>query len=302
MAKKRRADSGAAGILLVDKPEGPTSFDVVAKLRSALGTRAIGHAGTLDPLASGLLVVLVGPYTRLSQHLTAADKAYEALITFGSRTTTDDREGDVVEEGDPSGIDDDVLRRALASMLGEQDQVPPAYAAISVEGERLYARARRGEQVEAPPRRITIHELTLERFSPPSAVVRVVCSKGTYVRAIARDLGSRLGVPAHLGGLRRTISGDYRVEDALGLAELLEEGRAQEALLRGPAAIRGVPLVEISEEDARALEQGRGIPRPPSVGGAPDGSVLVAHAGDALVAIVQARGGELRPSRGLGRC
>lgn len=297
---RRGRDLGPTGILLVDKPEGPTSFDVVAKLRRALGTRTIGHAGTLDPLASGLLVVLVGAYTRLSQHLTAADKAYQARIVFGARTSTDDREGEVIERGDPSALDEARVREALASMEGEQDQVPPAFAAISVGGERLYAKARRGEAVEAPMRRVVLHELELLGWQPPAATVRVVCSKGTYVRAIARDLGARLGVPAHLGALRRTASGGYRLEEAQPLDALLDEGRAEAALLRGPEAIRGLPLVPVDEVGAARLEQGQAL-RLETEDALPSEGVAVAHLGRALVAIVRLQGGQAQPRRDLGR-
>jgi tRNA pseudouridine55 synthase len=297
MAQRRRsgADSGATGLLLVDKPEGPTSFDVIAKLRGALGTRAIGHAGTLDPLATGLLVVLAGPYTRLSQHLTGADKVYEATVAFGARTSTDDREGEVLEEGDPSGLTEGAVREALLAMSGPQRQVPPAYSAISVGGERLYAKARRGEEVEAPPRDVVLHELVLLSWQPPQARIFVRCSKGTYVRAIARDLGARLGVPAHLGALRRTASGAFRIEDAQPLAALLEGGVATAALREGPAVIGDLPLAPVTAEAAAALLQGKRV-----AGGAGlAGGVAVAHLGERLVGLVLVDDGTLAPQRAL---
>lgn len=301
MARKKRGD-GPDGVLLVDKPEGPTSFDVIAKLRKALGTSALGHAGTLDPLASGLLIVLAGRYTRLSQHLTQDDKRYVARVVFGTRTTTDDREGEVVESGDPGGLTKELVVAALAAMEGPGSQVPPAFSAISVGGERLYAKARRGEEVEAPPRDIVLRELALLSFEgagdpAPSATVDVLCSKGTYVRAIARDLGARLGVPAHLGGLRRTAAGAYRLEDATALDALLEPGAARAALRSGPEAIRGLDKVPLDDGASADLRQGRRVPAP---AGSPVGQVLLAHRGEELIALVERQGEELRVVRGFG--
>lgn len=298
------ADGSPTGVLLVDKPEGPTSFDVVAKLRRALKTRAIGHCGTLDPLATGLLVVVVGNFTRLSNLLTADDKEYVATIAFGARTSTDDREGEVVETGDASRVDGAALRATLPSMEGAQMQVPPAYSAISVGGERLYEKARRGEDVVAAARPVVVHALELLDFGArgldgagqgPVARVRVACGKGFYVRSFARDLGARLGVPAHLAALRRTASGAYHVDDAAPLSRLVdEEGLARARLLVGPAAIRGVPLVGIDPNAAAALRHGRRPPAPAAFAG-----TGVAHVGDDVVAIVEVREGALRVVRGL---
>jgi tRNA pseudouridine55 synthase len=286
-------------VLLVDKPEGPTSFDVIAKLRRALGTRAIGHAGTLDPLATGLLVVLVGRYTRLSQMLTGADKSYEAEVCFGTRTSTDDREGEVLEEGDPSGITEERVRAALAEMEGPIQQVPPAYSAISVGGERLYAKARRGEAVEVPPRDVVLHRLELVGFEAPKARVFVRCSKGTYIRALARDLGDALGVPAHLSALRRTASGSFDIEQAATLDALTaEEGSALAALRGGPEALPGVSFVEVDAAGKAALGHGQTAA---AEGLGAEGEVALAvHEGD-LVAIVRAEAGRARVVRGLPR-
>jgi tRNA pseudouridine55 synthase len=281
--------------LLVDKPRGPTSFDVVARVRAALDTRQVGHAGTLDPAATGLLVVLVGKYTRLSQYLTRADKAYEAVIQFGTRTNTDDAEGEVVEEGDPSALQVAEVVAALRTLDGPQEQTPPAFAAISVGGERLYAKARRGETVEVPPRSIVVHELSLRSFGDARAAVSVRCSKGTYVRAIARDLGAAVGVPAHLAELRRTSSGGYHVDDALPLDELTPEAAAA-ALKSGPAALRGVRLVEIDVDAAASLRHGRTVPTRAALA---DDDVAVAHLGDELVGIVRVAAGQLKPVRAL---
>lgn len=288
-----------AGVLLVDKPVGPTSFDVIAKLRSVLRTRAIGHAGTLDPLASGVLVVLVGNYTRLSQYLTAANKGYRAEVTFGTSTSTDDREGEVIERGDAQQVSRELVERSLRDMLGEQLQVPPAYSAISVGGERLYQKARRGEAVTAPARLVTFSALTLEAFRDAVATIDVRCSKGTYIRALARDLGQAVGVPAHLSALRRESSGEYALDGCAELSWLLEADHARQALRRGPAAVKGMAALSIDEASARELELGRRIP---SGGGVLDGTHLVACVGEQLVAIVRAVDDQFQVVRGLGRC
>ena len=276
------------GVLLVDKPLGPTSHDVVGQVRRALKTRRVGHAGTLDPAASGLMVVLVGRYTKLSSYLTSDDKGYLATVTFGTRTTTDDAEGEVVAEGDPSDLDEDKVRNALAQMVGEVDQVPPVFSAISIGGERLYKKARRGETVDVPPRRVTIKRLQLFSWQSASAEVEVECSKGTYVRAIARDLGETLGVPAHLSALRRTKSGGYSVDEAVTIESLSEA-----SLRTGPDAVRGMPQVDIDEDIARRLTFGQAVAELKV-----EGPSLAIHDG-ALHAIVHEVDGVTRVLRGL---
>lgn len=293
--KRRARDSGAEGVLLVDKPEGPTSHDVIAQLRRALGTRTLGHAGTLDPMATGLLVVVAGRYTRLSQYLTGADKRYLAEVTFGARTTTDDRLGEPLEEGDPSALDEATIRNVLERFRGTQQQVPPAYSAIQVGGERLYEKARRGEEVNVPPREVTIHELELLGWEPGRARLSVHCSKGTYIRSLARDLGEAVGVPAHLSSLRRTGSGAFTLEEARPLSTLLEEGVAFASLKKGPSSLPGMAMVEVSPEDAGDLLEGRAVRRPDAV----MDEVAVAHIGERLIAIVRPNGRELQPARAL---
>lgn len=283
------------GLLVVDKAEGPTSFDVVARARRALGTRAIGHTGTLDPLASGVLVLLAGRWTRLANLLASDDKRYRATIRFGTRTTTDDRAGEVVEHADPAPLVEERVRSALASMRGAQEQVPPAYSAIHVEGQRAYQLARRGDEVELAPRSVTIFTLELVHWSSPDAVVDVHCSKGTYVRALARDVGRALGVPAHLYALRRTAAGPWTLDDAVPQAQLDDPAAARAAVRTGLTALRGVPLLAVDERTAGALRQGK---RPavdaPTLPGA------VAHCGDDLVAIVAVDDGTARVVRGFG--
>ena len=284
----------AHGVVVVDKPLGPTSFDVCAQLRRSFGTRAIGHAGTLDPLATGVLVVLVGDYTRLSAHLTAHDKSYDATIVFGARTSTDDLEGEVVETGDASVLTEEAVRAAAATFVGPQQQTPPVYSAIHQGGERSYEKARRGEVVELPPRDIVVHAFDVVTWTPGRAVVHIVCSKGTYIRALARDLGAKLGVPAHLGGLRRTRSGAYDIADAVPLDALMDKATARDHLLRGPSAVRGLPHLEVDDDAVRALRQGKRVPWPTAVEG-----VALAHRGDELIALVERRDDALCVVRGF---
>ena len=209
------------GLLVVDKAGGWTSHDVVARVRRLAGTRRVGHAGTLDPMATGVLVLGVGRATRLLGHLSRTDKTYEATVRLGVRTLTDDAEGEVLEVRDATGVAD--LTAPLAALTGEIDQVPSAVSAISVDGVRAYARVRAGEQVELAARRVTVSELTLLDRRGDDLDLRVTCSSGTYVRAIARDLGQALGVGAHLTALRRTRVGAFRLSEASTLDELAGE-------------------------------------------------------------------------------
>lgn len=290
-----------SGVLVIDKPEGPTSFDVVARVRKALHTKEVGHCGTLDPLATGVVVVCVGSYTRLVRVLSADDKRYTATIAFGTSTTTDDREGEVLARGDASKLTDRDVRAAVASMSGVQLQIPPAYSAIHVDGERAYAKARRGEDVKMEAREVVVHGLSLLGFDAAHeeeprvrAVVDVHCGKGTYVRALACDIGKKVGVPAHLHALRRTVSGAYGLEDAVALDDL-DENSATAALRTGTHAVRGVPLIPVNEEQATALLHGRKVPTGVSVEG-----TALAHRGDSLVALVHVDAGMLVVERGFG--
>ena len=210
------------GLLLVDKPAGMTSHDVVAIARRALGERRIGHAGTLDPFATGLLVLLVGRTTRLLPYLDGEPKVYEARVQFGAETDTDDATGRTVREASvPIRADVD---RAIAALTGAIDQEPPAYSAKQVGGRRAYDAARRGTPVRLPPSRVTVHSWEIKRRANDALETVITCSGGTYVRALARDLGRRAGSAAHLAALRRTRSGPFHVSDACGL-DALRDGR-----------------------------------------------------------------------------
>ncbi|MEM7589426.1 MAG: tRNA pseudouridine(55) synthase TruB [Myxococcota bacterium] len=252
----------AQGILLIDKPAGPSSFSVVAQVRKTLGVRRVGHAGTLDPLASGLLVVLVGAYTRLSDLLLGCDKTYEACIAFGASTQTDDAEGQVLQQADASHLNGRIIEETCRGFVGDIEQIPPAYSAIHVNGKRAYERVRKGQTVQLPARKVRIDALQLLAWQPPHATVRVHCSKGTYIRALARDVGKAVGVPAHLAGLRRTHSGCYALADALCGSDLSQAPALLQAMLTGVEAVPGLPQVAVCEREANELRYGRSIMKP----------------------------------------
>ncbi|HMU36812.1 MAG TPA: tRNA pseudouridine(55) synthase TruB, partial [Marmoricola sp.] len=193
-----------SGLVIVDKPAGFTSHDVVARVRRLAGTRKVGHAGTLDPMATGVLVLGVNRATRLLGHLMLTEKAYDATIKLGESTSTDDAEGETIATSDTSGLSEDQVRAALAEFVGDIDQVPTAVSAIKVDGKRAYARVRAGEEVELSARRVHIASIEVTRVELPEVDISVRCSSGTYIRAIARDLGAALGVGGHLSALRRT--------------------------------------------------------------------------------------------------
>jgi tRNA pseudouridine55 synthase len=202
-----------SGLALVDKPSGITSHDAIDRVRRALGTRKVGHAGTLDPLASGLLLIGVGRATRLLRFLGDLPKSYEGSGILGVETDTLDADGDVVRES-PVDVSESDLREAMTAFVGDIEQTPPAYSAVKVGGRRLYDAARKGEHLEAAPRRVRVQAFDLRSFDPPRFDVGVRCSSGTYVRSLVADVGARLGCGAHLAALRRTAIGPFRVEDA----------------------------------------------------------------------------------------
>lgn len=265
------------GVLIIDKPAGWTSHDVVAWVRRALGEKRVGHTGTLDPFATGVLVLLVGRATRLAQFLANAVKEYDAVIRFGYATDTGDSTGKrrptanggaVVEERACRWSDREI-EAAMQALRGESDQVPPMYSAKKVKGQKLYELARRGAEIERAPVRVTVHEfealmrdgvmLRQHEDGTCDLSVRVVCSAGTYIRALAESLGQSLGVGAHLDSLRRTRAGDFRIEDAIGLDELKERkdaGRATNLLLSMDAALSCMPFLHLTAEDARRARHG----------------------------------------------
>jgi tRNA pseudouridine55 synthase len=222
------------GVLVVDKPAGPTSFDVVGRVRRLLRVAKAGHTGTLDPMATGVLPVCVGEAVKLQRWLSEGDKAYEATVAFGAATATEDAAGEVVLRGDPSGLSAERVAAALPRFRGEVAQVPPMYSALRVGGRRLHEAARAGDHVDRAPRIVRILALELLGFEPAAGLalarIAVRCGKGTYVRTLAADLGRALSVPAHLAALRRTAAGPFSIAQALALDEVEALARPSRAL------------------------------------------------------------------------
>ena len=243
--------TSADGLVVVDKPGGMTSHDVVSRVRRLAGTRKVGHAGTLDPMATGVLVLGVNRATRLLGHLMLTDKAYDATIRLGVSTTTDDAEGEVTATVATDGLDEATIRSAAAEFVGDLMQVPTAVSAIKVDGKRAYQRVRDGEQVELKARPVTVHELVVTGVRGDELDVSVRCTSGTYIRAIARDLGARLGVGGHLTALRRTGVGPYSLERAQTLEELTEHFTLLPIADAARAAFASYDLDEAAANDVR---------------------------------------------------
>jgi tRNA pseudouridine55 synthase len=285
------------GVLVVDKPAGPTSFDVVKRVRRALQAAKAGHTGTLDPAATGVLAVCVDDAVKLQHWLVAGDKAYEALVAFGAATDTQDAEGTVIAERDASALDRSGVASALAAFVGDLEQLPPMFSAIRVGGRRLHEAARAGEEVPRAARRVRVDALDLLEFTPgPRATARIAvrCGKGTYVRTLAADLGAAVGIPAHLAALRRTVAGPFSIAQAIPLEEV--EGSAAGALrarLVSPEdALAFMPAVRLTDMQARAVGHGRALEIPASAplvrALSPDGH---------LVALLEPSGAGARPVR-----
>jgi tRNA pseudouridine55 synthase len=290
---KRKDDPSTSGVLLIDKPAGMTSHDVVGRVRKCLGMRRVGHGGTLDPMATGVLVVGVGPTTRLLGIVGAHDKEYEATIRLGSATTTDDREGDVVTSADESTlsvIGEELIVGSIGRFVGTIQQRPSAVSAVKVDGKRAYDRVRAGEDVELPERTVSIAAfdvLAVHRSAEHIDIdVRVECSAGTYIRALARDLGADLGVGGHLTALRRTRSGAVRVTECIDL----EAVGIDRLMNPGTFARQELPSIDISEPDAVRARQGS--PLPLSLPESP--VVALIGPGEDLVAVVAVSGGSSR--------
>ena len=251
------SESGpASGVVVVDKPGGLTSHAVVGRVRRLAGTRKVGHAGTLDPMATGVLVLGINRATRLLGHLMLTEKSYDATVKLGVTTTTDDAEGDVVATAPTADLDETGIREAFAAFAGEIDQVPSAVSAIKVDGKRAYQRVRDGEQVDLASRRVTVHELTVHAVRGDEVDLTVRCSSGTYIRAIARDAGQRLGVGGHLTALRRTAVGPFDLAVARTLEELTEEF----AMIPIAVAARSAfPVYELDDPQATDVRYGRAL-------------------------------------------
>ncbi|HEX6050736.1 MAG TPA: tRNA pseudouridine(55) synthase TruB [Gemmatimonadaceae bacterium] len=274
-------------MLLVDKPPGITSHDVVSAARRALATRRIGHGGTLDPFATGLLVLLIGHATRLLPYLDGEPKVYEAVVAFGAETDTDDATGAVVRTADlPSATR---VREALRALTGSIDQLPPAYSAKQVGGRRAYDAARRGAPLALEPTRVTVHEWRVDDLQADRLRATITCAGGTYIRALARDLGRLCDSAAHLEALRRTRSGAFHIEDAVPL-EALESGAVE---VRPPlAAVSQLPTARLSDENIVHVRHGRAIP---AGTGAAAASVAMIDDRGRLVALAERDGATWQP-------
>lgn len=305
---RRDRSGGLDGVLVVAKPSGPTSHDVVALVRRLSSTRRVGHGGTLDPFAAGVLPVFLGRATRLVEYHLGATKRYRATICFGATSTTDDIDGDRVPvEGPPvtrAGVE-----AAMQDMTGPIRQVPPVYSAVQVAGRRAYQMARAGEPVELPPREVTIHRFELLEWDGadpgrPVAIADVECTAGTYVRALARDLGGRVGSGAYLGALVRTASGAFRLEDAVTF-DALRGGAAdgpegvQQLLRPMDAGLEDLPHATVTEDEIRQLGQGL-ITAPSASLTVRDAPIVLAVGPDGRVAAVcRAVRGALHPNKVL---
>jgi tRNA pseudouridine55 synthase len=304
------------GVLIIDKPAGLTSHDVVARVRRVLKIKRVGHTGTLDPFATGVLVVLIGRATRLAQFLSGAEKEYEALVRFGYATDTGDLTGKRLEALAAQNISQSLvpifgereIESALQSLRGEIEQVPPMYSAKKVEGKKLYELARRGVAVERQAVKVTIHEL--EALPSDGAMlkthedgtcdlsIRVVCSAGTYIRTLAETIGERLGAPAHLAALRRTRAGGFRLKDGITLDELERKAAgAQAFFISTDEALRELPFVHLTADEARKALHGVALPQRDGTAWPEDQPVRMRDHDGQLVAIgfYDAAGRALRP-------
>lgn len=261
-------------VLSIDKPVGPTSHDAVDRARRALGTRRVGHFGTLDPFASGLLVLGVGPSTRLAPFTTGHAKTYHATVRLGERSDTDDSAGAIEAVAGVVPPDRAAVERACAAWVGDVLQVPPAYSAKHVAGERAYALARRGEAVTLEAVPVRIDAIEIERYEWPELEVTVRCGSGTYIRSLARDIGLGLGTEGHCAALRRLASGPFRVEDALAWDDLADPDATRAALLPAWRAVEDLPEAELDDAARRAFAQGMEV-RLSSDAGVPAGWVRV---------------------------
>jgi tRNA pseudouridine55 synthase len=280
------------GALLLDKPLGLSSNAALQKAKKLFGAAKAGHAGTLDPLASGLLLVLFGEATKFAGPLLDADKEYLATLKLGERTATGDAEGPVLEVKAVS-FSDEKLAAVLQGFRGEIEQVPPMHSALKHEGTPLYRLARRGQEVVRAPRRVRILELQVVKQEGTTLVLRVVCTKGTYIRVLAEDIGEALGCGAHLGGLRRTASGRFRIEHAATLEALAEPEERRRRLLPLPALLEGLPRAELAAAEETRLRQGQTL----KISGLHPGLCAVVRPDGAVIGLGNADAEGLKPLR-----
>jgi tRNA pseudouridine55 synthase len=286
------------GVLVIDKPKGPTSFDVVRQVRGLLKVKKVGHTGTLDPMATGVLPLCLGEATKVAGFITEGDKAYDAVVRLGAETDTQDAEGKVVAEAPVPALTTALLEEVLGRFRGSFEQVPPMYSAVKVGGKRLYELARAGEEVERASRHVTVYELVLRDFSATQLRLSVRCSKGFFVRTLAYDLGRALGCGAHLEGLRRTSSGPFTLAHALPLADLATLVKEPEVLAKRllpvSEALTDLPAVRVNAADAVRVSHGVPVEAP-----AHPGRVRVVGPEGALLAVAEVVRGRLRYLRVL---
>ena len=287
------------GVLAVNKPAGWTSHDVVAKIRGLLGGARVGHAGTLDPAATGVLAVLVGRATRIAEHLLEWDKTYRAVLRLGEATDTQDATGTVVARHPVEAITDADIRHAVARFQGQITQMPPMYSAVKVAGVPLYRSARAGRTVEREPRAVTIHALSVDRIDGHDVTLTITCSKGTYIRTLCADIGAALGVGGHLLSLTRTRVGPLTIEQSLTLddvASRVAAGTTDELLIPLDAVLSGLPAVTVDAAVARRVVHGVAVPHRSVVSPA---FVRIKDADDRLIAIGRPQDGSVKIDRVL---
>ncbi|MBT3321611.1 MAG: tRNA pseudouridine(55) synthase TruB [Anaerolineae bacterium] len=251
-----------SGVLVIDKPTGMTSHDVVNAIRRGTGIRRVGHTGTLDPRASGVLVVLVGPAVRLSEYISASDKRYQAIIRMGTATDTYDAEGAFTREEVTVDVTEEQFEAELKKFEGEVEQTPPAYSAVKVNGRKAYEMARKGEEVELEPRMIQVHHLEVLEWATPEVVVDVHCSSGTYIRSLANDLGEVLGCGAYLVGLRRTKNGRFSLRDSTPLRKLdesFERGDWYKHLIPAAESLSDWPSIVLDADGVETIRHGQRV-------------------------------------------
>ncbi len=249
-----------SGVLVIDKPTGMTSHDVVNAVRRGTGIRRVGHTGTLDPRASGVLVILVGPAVRLSEYISASDKRYQAIIRMGTATDTYDAEGAFTRDEVPVDVTEEQFDAELKKFEGEIEQTPPAYSAVKVGGRKAYEMARKGEKVELEPRMIQVHHLEVLEWATPEVVVDVHCSSGTYIRSLANDLGEVLGCGAYLVGLRRTKNGRFSLRDSTPLRKLeesFERGDWYKHLIPAAESLSDWPSIVLDADGVETIRHGQ---------------------------------------------
>ncbi len=282
------------GFLNIDKPLGMTSHDVVARTRRVFGVRKVGHAGTLDPLATGVLVICLGGATRLSEYVMHAQKRYTARVLFGVTTTTYDAEGEVTQTRDAADLTADKVLAHLPTFTGEYLQTPPIYSAIKQDGRKLYDIARAGGTVELQPRPVRIDSITLLDWNAPIATLDVSCSSGTYIRSLAYDLGEALGVGAHLAGLIRTQSGSFRIEDAMTPEAAFADPNWRDRLVSPDRALHGWRRITLDAAQVEIVAHGGAV----ADAAVPEGTLSLAYKDDGgLLAVVRAESGLAVPQK-----